>query len=58
MKHIRQKNSVDTNTYTIVNTEDWTAPLEEHPSVVEKPEVFEVADCEIPAYIQYVIYSA
>lgn len=57
MKHIRQINSIGTNTYTIVKTEDWTAPLEEHPSVVEHPETFEVADCEIPEYIQYVIYS-
>lgn len=58
MKHIRQINSVGTNTYTIVKTDDWNQPLEEHPSVVEHPETFEVADCEIPDYIQYVIYSA
>lgn len=58
MKHIRQINSVGTNTYTVVKTDDWTAPLEEHPSVIEKPEVFEIADCELPDYIQYVIYSA
>ena len=56
MKHIRQINTVNTNTYTIVKTDDWDKPLEEHPSVVEHPESFEVADCEIPEYIQYLIY--
>lgn len=58
MIHIRQINSVGTNTYTVVKTDDWDKPLEEHPSVVEHPETFEIADCELPDYIQYVIYSA
>lgn len=56
MKHIRQINSVGTNTYTVVLTEGWTLPLEEHPSVVEHPETFEVSNDELPEYIQYVNY--
>jgi len=56
MKHIRQINSVGTNTYTIVITEGWDKPLEEHPSVVEKPDTFEVSDSEPPSYVQYVNY--
>ena len=58
MKHIRQISSVDTNTYTVVKTEDWNQPLEQHPSVVEHPELFEVSEQELPSYIQYVIYVA
>jgi hypothetical protein len=57
MKHIRQINSVGTNTYTIVKTDDWDKPLEEHPCVVNQPDVFEVADCEIPEHIQYVDFN-
>lgn len=56
MRHIRQINSVGTNTYTIVITEGWDKPLEEHPSVVEQPDVFEVSDSEPPSYVQYVNY--
>ena len=56
MKHIRQINSVGTNTYTIVITKDWDKPLEEHPSVVQHPETFEVSDSEPPSYVQYVNY--
>jgi hypothetical protein len=58
MKYIRQKNSVGTNTYTVVKTEDWTLPLEDHPSVVEHPELFEISEDEIPAEHQYLIYES
>ena len=58
MKHIRQIHSVGTNTYTVVVTDTWTLPLEEHPSVVEHPELFEVADCEIPEDCQHLIYES
>jgi len=44
MEHIRQINSVGTNTYTVVVTNNWTLPLADHPSVVEHPELFEIAD--------------
>ena len=58
MKHIRQINSVGTNTYTVVKTEDWTLPLEEHPSIVEHPELFEISEDEIPVEHQYLIYES
>ena len=58
MKYIRQKNSVGTNTYTVVKTEDWILPLEEHPSIVEHPELFEISEDEIPVEHQYLIYTA
>lgn len=58
MKHIRQINSIGTNTYTIVVTTDWILPLEEHPSVVEHPELFEISEDEIPAEHQYLIYQS
>ena len=53
MIHIRQK---DLSTYTVVITDEWTFPLEEHPSIVEHPEIFEIADCEIPEEHQYLNY--
>ena len=59
MKHIRQINSVGTNTYTVVITDGYGGegqpPLEEHPSVVNMPEIFEIADCDIPERPQYCI---
>jgi len=55
MKHIRQK---DTETYTVVLTEGWDKPLEEHPSIIEHPEVFEIVDCELPTeHLQFLIYN-
>jgi hypothetical protein len=54
MIHIRQK---DLTTYTIVITEGWDKPLEQHPSIIEHPEVFEIANCEIPEQIQYLNYQ-
>ena len=57
MLHIRQKNSVGTDSYTIVITDDWNEPLEQHPSIVERPEDFEIVDCEPPAYVQYLVYQ-
>lgn len=57
MKHIRQKNSIENPPYTVVITDNWNKPLEEHPSVVEQPNVFEIADCEIPLIHQYCVYD-
>lgn len=56
MIHIRQKNSVETNTYTIVITDGWDKPLSEHPSIVEHPELFELVMCDIPDQVQYLNY--
>lgn len=58
MKHIRQINSVETNTYTVVILDGWNRPLEEHPSIVEHPESFEISEDEIPEYIQYLVYQS
>lgn len=58
MKHIRQINSVGTNAYTVVVTEGWDRPLEEHPSIVEHPELFEISEEEIPEQHQYLIYQS
>jgi hypothetical protein len=55
MIHIRSK---DLSIYTIVVTTDWIKPLEEHPSIIEHPESFEIIDCEIPNYIQYLNYES
>jgi hypothetical protein len=51
MRHIRQINSVNTNSYTIVLAEE---PLEQHPSVVLHPDLFEVSDSDIPEDCQFV----
>lgn len=60
MKHIRQKsdeNNLMPVAYTVVKTDDWTLPLEEHPSIVEHPEWFEISNDEIPENAQYLIYQ-
>jgi hypothetical protein len=61
MIHIRQKLDVtnkngDLIAYTVVYTKDWTLPLNEHPSIVNNPELFEIVDEEIPAHAQTLIY--
>jgi hypothetical protein len=60
MKHIRKRDSVTNKIineiYTVVITKEWTLPLEQHPSVIENPEVFEVIDCELPDYYQQMFY--
>lgn len=59
MKHIRQINSVGTESYTVVVTIGYGGEgeptLEEHPSVVNMPDVFEIADCDLPDYYQFAI---
>lgn len=54
MIHIRQK---DLSIYTIVITEGWDKPLEEHPCVIEHPETFEIVDCDIPDIVQFLNYN-
>lgn len=60
MKHIRKKDSVineiTNEIYTLVITKEWVLPLEQHPSVIEYPEVFEIVDCELPDYYQQMYY--
>jgi hypothetical protein len=55
MKHIRSK---ELSFYTVVKTEDWTEPLEQHPSILEHPELFEIVDSEIPQQHNYLIYQS
>jgi len=42
MKHIRQINSVSTNSYTIVNLDNYVGELENHPILVEYSDLFEI----------------
>lgn len=51
MRHIRQINSVGTDSYTVVVAQE---PLEEHPSVVLHPDLFEISEDEIPESHQFV----
>lgn len=51
MRHIRQINSVGTNSYTVVIANE---PLEQHPSIVNHSDLFEISEDELPEYIQYV----
>ena len=55
MIHIRQKNSTH-GVYTIVNTDNWILPIDQHPSVVEHPDIFEVVDEDIPENHQILNY--
>ena len=54
MRHIRQINSVGTDSYTVVIAEE---PLEQHPSIVLHPDLFEISDSNIPEQHQYLIYE-
>jgi hypothetical protein len=63
MIHIRQKLDITNRTgeqiaYSVVDTTEWTAPLSQHPSIVEHPELFEIVDEDIPAHAQILIYSS
>jgi len=51
MRHIRQINSVGTDSYTVVVAQE---PFEEHLSVVLYPNLFEISDSEIPESHQFV----
>ena len=62
MIHIRQKLDVtskngDLIAYTVVHTSNWTLPLEQHPSIVNSPDLFEIVDEEIPEHAQTLIYT-
>ena len=59
MRHIRQKiknEGLLPVAYTVVVTDNWNLPLEEHPSIVEHPDKFEIVDNEIPETAQYLNY--
>ena len=54
MRHIRQINSVETNSYTVVIANE---PLEQHSSMVQHPDLFEISEDEIPEQHQYLNYE-
>ncbi len=59
--HIRQKidltNKANEIAYTVVITTDWTLPLDQHPSIVQHPEIFEITEDEIPDNAQFLKYN-
>jgi hypothetical protein len=60
MEHIRQKINLTLRgveiAYTVVDTTGWILPLNQHPSIVEHPELFEISSDEIPDNAQYLKY--
>jgi len=54
MRHIRQTNSVGTDSYTVVIANE---PLEQHPSIVQHPDLFEISEDEIPEIHQFLNYE-
>jgi hypothetical protein len=54
MRHIRQINSVGTDSYTIVIAHE---PLEKNPSIVLHPEWFEISEDDIPENHQFLNYE-
>jgi hypothetical protein len=54
MRHIRQINTVGTESYTVVEANE---PLENHPSIVNHPDLFEISEDAIPEKHQYLIYE-
>lgn len=58
MLHIRKKDSsFDPGiAYSVVITTNWDKPLEEHPTMVLEPDVYEIVDCEIPPHAQHTTY--
>jgi hypothetical protein len=57
MKHIRQINSVNTNTYTIVDLSNYFGIIEEHPIFEAIPDTFEISEQSLPEFIQYVSFE-
>jgi hypothetical protein len=61
MAHIRQKIEItgrNLEAYTVVDTNGWLLPLNEHPSIVEHPDLFEISNDEIPEIHQILIYQS
>ena len=57
MKHIRQINSINTNTYTIVLLDNYDGIMEEHPIFNAFPNAFEISENELPEFVQYVSFD-
>lgn len=54
MRHIRQINTIGTDSYTIVIAQE---PLEQHQSILNYPDLFEISEDEIPEKHQYLNYE-
>ena len=54
MRHIRQTNTIGTDSYTIVIANE---PLEQHPSIVDHPDLFDITEDEIPEIHQFLNYQ-
>ena len=54
MRHIRKINTVGTESYTVVEANE---PLENHSSIVNYPDLFEISEDDIPEQHQYLIYE-
>ena len=54
MRHIRQINTVGQEYYGVVIAEE---PLEQHPSIINNPDLFEISEDEIPEKYQYLNYE-
>jgi hypothetical protein len=53
MRHIRRKiegiaSVTNRLAYTIVVTDHWTLPLEQHPRIVENGDIYEITEEDIP----------
>lgn len=57
MKHIRQINSVGTDSYTVVITDNYVGELENHPILIQYPNDFEISEEDLPEYVQYVLFQ-
>jgi hypothetical protein len=57
MKHIRQINSVNTNTYTIVDLSNYSGVMEDHPIFGAFTNAFEISEQDLPDFVQYVTYD-
>ena len=57
--HIRQIGSSYEEgwTYTIVNTSNWTLPLEQHPLVLNEPNLYELVYAIIPKVYQQIMWD-
>jgi len=60
MEHIRQKLNASANksdvAYTVVVTDGYT-DLTTHPSIVENPDLFEIANVDLPTEYQFLNYT-
>ena len=57
MKHIRQINSVGTDSYTVVITDNYIGELENHPILTQFTNDFEISEEDLPDYVQYVMFE-